>query len=509
MEGLISIATPIAAGLIATIAIWRLRHRRLHGWALTSIWLAVAAAIAPEVVPSSKELLAANSTTGGRPALLLVLRDVFAMNAVLQVADLVLWHTLIGTFGRHLVSRLLVNIGIVGALGATAAFSVSQYMSDANLGGLLITSTVVSAVIGLALQDVLSNVAAGIALQIESPFVRGDWVRMSDHEGEVTQINWRSLTLRTRENHHVVLTNSNVASGVIINFARPERAQAEDVYVGVAYWHPPEIVRSVLIQAAFGSAGVLNRPHPRAYVHKFDDSAVLYRVRFWVDNVAELPSIRDGVRTRIWYGLDRAGLTIPFPIRTVHMAHDAERREEKERSERHTAMFNALRPVELLAPLGEERLALLAEGAHLERFAPGESIVRQGADGETMYVVRSGRARVEVADDHGGTAVVARRGPGEYFGEMTLLTGEPRSASVLAELETEVVTLGRDAFAGILLAEPAVAETLSEVLTRRNMALGESLAEIESVADSGRPIAAVILDRIRSIFGLDEEPEVR
>lgn len=502
-------ATPIAIAIAATIITWPLRRRRLYSWTLVSIWLAVAAAILAEFATAADggALSGLLRTADGRVAILIVVRDVLAVNALLQVADLVVWHTLLAAFGRHLVSRLLVNIGIIGALGVTAALSVSRTFDDPDLGGLLVTSTVLSAIIGLALQDMLANVAAGIALQIEAPFVQGDWVRMGENEGEVTQVNWRSLTLRTRENHSIVLPNGKVAAEIILNYSRPERAQGTDVYVGVGYQHPPEVVRRVLGEAAAGSAGVLDHPHPRVFVHAFDDSAITYRVRIWIDDFARLPAIQDGVRTRIWYGLDRSGLTIPFPIRTVRLAADAEREAEQRRDERDAAVLEALRPVPLFEPLGEDGLGKLADGARLERYSPGEAIVRQGADGETMYVVRSGRTRVEVMDQGGGTAVVAMRGPGEHFGEMTLLTGEARSASVFAEVQTEVVSLGRDAFAEVLLAEPTVAESLSDVLARRSAALGDSLAGIAKGAPAGRPLAALVLERIRSIFGLDDPPQ--
>ena len=168
-----------------------------------------------------------------------------AANAILQVLDVILWRGPLMQQRHIAMPRLLIDLFNLVVLLVVAVFVLTGIF-NVDLSALLVTSTVASAVIGLALQDMLSNVIAGLALQIEQPFHVGDWVMASGHEGRVTQMNWRTLTLLTLDNHHVTVPNAHVASQEMVNYSRPEPLQRVHAKIGVGYQHPPGEVKGCL-----------------------------------------------------------------------------------------------------------------------------------------------------------------------------------------------------------------------------------------------------------------------
>jgi len=189
-----------------------------------------------------------------------------------------------------------------------------------ELGGLIATSAVTSLVLGLALQPILSNFFAGLVISVERPFRINDWIRVGEFEGRVVSITWRTTHLRTRENDNLVIPNSKLADERVVNFYYPHPMHMERIKVGASYDVPPYRVRRALLEAAVGMPGVLDKPTPEVYVLKFEDSAIPYELRVWVDDVANAPRIGSEVRARIWEIFRKEGLTMPYPIRTVEIA---------------------------------------------------------------------------------------------------------------------------------------------------------------------------------------------
>lgn len=424
-----------------------------------------------------------------------------AANALLQLFDLILWDYLLERRRNVVVPRLLVDLFNFAVL-VVVALAVLNIVFGVQLGAFLITSTVVSAVIGLALQDMLGNVVAGLALQIERPFSVGDWVLVSDQEGQVMQMNWRTLTVRTRNNHNVIVPNSNIAKQEIVNYSRPTPLQLIHATVSMAYRHPPGVVKESIARTVAEADGVLREPPPEILVKEFGDYAIHYDVRFWIADYAHLPQITDAVMSRIWYGLRRDDLTIPFPVRDVivhTLPEDYEARlQEKLRRE----VFAELRSLTVFKPLNDLQIEQLAQSATIHRYAAGEALVRQGEGGQSLYTIKSGRVRVDVRSENGATTTVAIRNKDDFFGEMSLLTGEPRSASVIAQTETEVVVVHKADFAAVLESDATIVEALSLALEERMKTLSAQSAGASEVAASPPPQRAALINRIRGFFGI-------
>lgn len=485
-----------AAGLaLLVVAVFRLSHRsalvsRLR-FALAALGLLGAfLLIDSQVSHPGKEAMA----KGALAALVLV-----GVHIVLQIADHVVWERILKP--RHIsVPRLLFDIFNALVLVGVAV-TLLKVLYSFNLTGLLVTSTVLSAILGLSLQDVLSSLMAGIALQMEGPLAPKEWVRVGDKEGEVVQMNWRTLTLRSRDGHHVVLPNSRVAREDIVNFSRPGPSVMLHATVDVAYAHPPADVKAVLEAAVSGAPGVSAAPPVEALVSRFAESAVEYDLRFWTRDLAGVAAVRDAALSRTWYALRRAGFAIPFPQREVALRHVSEARDDERLDRRRAESFDALRSVDTFRPLTDDQVSGLARHARLERYTAGEALVRQGDAGRSLFVVRAGDVRVERTEG-GSTRELARLGPGSFFGEMSLLTGEPRSASVVALGEVEVVVVEKDAFSTLLHDDGHLARALSEALEERSREQARATKTADAAA--GTPaLTDGLLDRIQRFFGLE------
>ncbi len=370
---------------------------------------------------------------------------------------------------------------------------------------LFTASAVGTLIIGLALQETLQNLLAGIALVTERTYYIGDWVWLGDEEGEVVHISRRTTRLRTRLNDVVTLPNRLIASGKIRNQSKPTSVHAEMVFVGAPYETPPNRVREVLRQAVAEVPGVLKDPPPVFRVNQFGDSSIEYQVKIFLSDLARLPDIKSDTRVQIWYHFHRAGISIPFPIRDVRVA----RTPAAAQAEPPEAVRTRLQSVALFRELPETLLDVLARGARLEEFGAGERVVQQGDRGESCYVVDAGVLAVLVADA-GAERKVAELAPGDLFGEMSLLTGEVRSATVRAQVDTRLVRVGAEALRAALEQAPDLATHLAEVVTLRKEGLLEARAALDAQARDRVAAGTHRLgDLIRKFFRLPEQPPGR
>jgi len=501
----VAIATALGLGAIVSALLLPFRRHGLARRALFAAWLAVAAWCVAAVLTA-----VANAPAPGRIGPLAAIdafaqaartvRDVLVVNALVQMVDFVGWDLILGRFGGgRAVSRLVVNLVNVGVLLLAALGILHAHYPD-RLNGILVTSTVISAVIGLALQDMLANVAAGIALQLEGTVAVGEWIRIGEVEGEVVQLNWRTLTVRTRDRDLVTLPNGNVARGDVINFARPTPVHVDTVDLAVGYPHVPSDVQALLASAALAAPGVVAEPRPYVQLLAFGDSALVYRIRFATGDMRRVTRTRSHVRSRALYAMLRAGLDIPVSSLDVTIDRLTAAIAERERAEAEAGRAAVLRPIGLFDALTDDEVEALAARAAEARYVSGEHIVRQDEPGDTLFVIRSGSVRVTVVRD--GVAVdVATRGAGDAFGEMSLFADTPRSATVTADGDVTVLILDRAAFRDILLANPAVVEGLARVVAERAAEIEARTGEAAIHPPEARPYQW-LLERLRALFGL-------
>ncbi|MEZ6016555.1 MAG: mechanosensitive ion channel family protein [Planctomycetota bacterium] len=398
------------------------------------------------------------------------------------------------------IPKLLVDILRLLLLLIGGAVVVSKVWGQ-ELGGLLTAIGVSSIVLGLALQNTLDNVMAGISVLIEGPFEVGDWVRIGDVTGEVVEMNWRTVRVRTRDNDLVIVPNSVIGKETLINVSRPTRAHAERIVIGFSYDDPPNKIKRVLHSVALRTRGILTQPTPQIRVKNYADFSIEYEVRFTIDDFARLPEILDEFMTMVWYAAKRNGMTIPFPIQTSYEYHaDLPPRIDPKRGVR-----EALSRVPVFIPLDPNELESLSDEAIREEYGRGERVVNQGDKGASFFLIQEGAAIVSVKDADGQEREVARLARGEFFGEMSALTGEPRSATITAGEDLVVLVVHKGAFQRMLAARPSLAQEMAEIVEARRQELQAVRGMRADAAEQRAAIragASELVGRIKRFLGL-------
>jgi small-conductance mechanosensitive channel/CRP-like cAMP-binding protein len=358
---------------------------------------------------------------------------------------------------------------------------------------LLTTSAVSAVVIGFALQDTLGNAFAGLAIQSERPFNVGHWIRVGDFEGRVAEVTWRATKLRTKAGNFVVVPNNIVSKEAITNYSEPSTQCRVEVEVGASYLASPNTVKSAIAEALANSSRALTMPAPDVVLAAFDSSAINYRVRFWIQDYERDEAARDEVRSAIYYAFARHGIEIPWPIQVQY----EKAWEEQDPAAQVHERGRLLGGVDLFAGLSDEARREIAGAIRSRTFGDGESIVRQGEPGESMFIIASGRAVVALEPDRREVATIEGGG---YFGEMSLLTGEPRTATVIARGDTVVLEIGADLFRHLGMTSPQAIEQVGVAAAARRIELEKVRAAGTGAAVADAP--ASFLSRMRRFLRL-------
>jgi len=377
---------------------------------------------------------------------------------------------------------------------------VRGFFPGVNLNVLAVSSLVVGYIVGNATQDTLGNLFAGLALNAERPFQIGDWVTAGGHAGMVVDTTWRATRLRTKGDDYIVIPNSVIAKEAIINFSCPTGNHACYLSVGVSYETPPNKARSVIQTVLHETDGVNRSPAPSVYLTGYGDFAINFTIKFFINDYAVQDPIQSNVMDRLWYAFRREGISIPFPIqdqRVRNMMAD----ERIQRAAEQTAVRQLLAGVDLFHSLSEDEMNRLADSAKLRMYACGENLCRQGEPGDTFYIIRQGQVAVLMDRPDGPPVTVAHLGPGAFFGEMSLLTGEPRSGTVCAETDVEVLRVSKQDFSGLLHSDTGLAGKLAAVLAKR-VAEQQTIKSATAAGQASREIQSSLASRIRRFFGL-------
>jgi small-conductance mechanosensitive channel/CRP-like cAMP-binding protein len=399
-------------------------------------------------------------------------------------------------FKRIDAPTLIRNIFTIVAFTILFLIAFTFIFPDVNLGALFTTSAIFGVILGLALQDTLGNFFAGISLQADRPFPVGDVITVGAqrHTGVVEEISWRAIKIRTFANHVVLIANSNAAKEPIEVCPR-DNLNARLVFFNTLYTDSPAKTIHVVREAVRETDNVSEKITPIVRIRNLGDNGVDYEVKYWLVDYAKYNDTDALIRQRIWYAFRRAGLNFAFPTRTLHI----ERRYGPEvRDGDGGAIVERLSAVDIFAPLSADETTMLAQAAVSHVFAPGETVIRAGDPGSSMFVVHKGRVRVQVSEN-GRSRTVATLSEGDFFGEMALFTGEPRTANVLALEETEVLEIGHAAMKRVFDTNPDLVESLSFIMAERRQGLASQTDAADTHAHS-----AGILSAIKRFFGLSQ-----
>lgn len=401
---------------------------------------------------------------------------------------------------RDCVTVVVFLLALSGIVGIVFGQSVT---------GIWATSGVVGLVLGFALRTMILDIFTGIAIHLDQSIRIGDYVEINDRSmgeppyGRVIDINWRTTRVRLDNNNVVVLPNGRLGTLAFTNYSMPDEVSRFELDVQLDHGVPTDRARRILLAgalAACGRNGVVEQPPPAVIIGSVGPLGVTYKVRYWQLVPALTPPLgRDQVLTSVLEHLRKAGITPAYPKQDLFYERMPQRHVE-EGSLAQRQRF--LKRVDILADaLTEEERERLAEAMMLRSFEAGTTLIRQGEEGSSLFLLAEGLVEVWVAAEGGERRRVARLKPGKFFGEMSLLTGEPRSATITAATDLVAFEITKEAFAKLLESRPALAEAVSRLVAERRAGTAETLAAPTiAAAAASDGLANQLLSRMRRFF---------
>ncbi len=405
--------------------------------------------------------------------------------------------------------RITEDIFVI--VGYVAWFMVRLRYAGLDLSSILATSAVITAVIAFSMQDTLGNILGGLALQLDNSIEVGDWIKVDDISGKVVDIRWRSTLVETRNWETVVFPNSQLMKNKFLVLGRRTDEPVmwrRWVWFNVGLDASPSKVISVIETAIVGTdiANVAKYPAPNCVLMDMDNKGYArYALRYWLTDLAPDDPTDGAIRWHIMTALQRAGLKLALEEKSIHITKENEKYDEAIHQREVSLRIKTLRRVELFASLTEAELKSLAERLRYSPFSRGNIITYQGDErSHWLYVIINGDAEVFLTTPDGNRRSINTLSKGNFFGEMALLTGAPRRASVMAKTDVECYRLDKESFEDILLARPSIAEEVSHILAQRTAQLETAVQDVGM--SSQRDLSqsrGEILSTIKRFFSLN------
>lgn len=387
--------------------------------------------------------------------------------------------------------RIMRDLLLAFAYVVTAITLLSS-VGQVNLSGIVATSAVLTAVIGLSFQDTLGNMMGGMALQMERAIAVGDWIRIDNQEGLVREIRWRHTAIETRNWDTIIIPNSVLMRSQVTVLGRRSGAPRQHrqwVYFNVDFRYSPSAVIEAVETALHAEPipNIAGAPPANCVVMDFKESFASYAVRYWLTDLAVDDPTNSIVRTRIFFALRRSGIPLSIPAQTLFVTEEDLSRQQRKGEAEIEARVTTLKQIELFRTLTDEERKSLAGRLRVAPFTRGEAMTRQGAEAHWLYVIAKGDAEVRVSVDGSGVSeVIATLHAGDFFGEMGMMTGERRAATVVALRNVVCYRLDKEAFNDILRSRPEIAEDISQVLARRRVELDAAREDLNEEAKRAR-----------------------
>lgn len=428
--------------------------------------------------------------------------------SVNRLLGVVIWDGIARRWFGGSVPRLLRDVTTLLVL-VFAITAIVAFVFQRSVAGIWATSGAVGILLGIALKDVILDVFTGLAMNADRPFTIGDWVRIHENGqdgaiGQVVQISWRTTRLRTEENMLVVIPNNRFGNLMITNYSAPTQPTRFEIVIDIEYWIPVERVRRVMLAGlteVTALDGFVTVPPPNVLFYQTNNCGFSYRLQYWITPWLPLPPNRakDVVHRTVIKHLQRAGIPIAFPKQEVALKRLASETETDPLADRR----RLLAFVPLFQDLPKTEVQYLIEQMRQRPFRQSETVIQKGDSGDSMFVVWEGLLSVFVdAKDNGALLRVAQIGPGEFFGEISLLTGEARSATIKSDCEGCLFEITKDTMTELFRRQPRLLDSVSRIVAERrveNDRAQNTAAEIDKLRQT-ESLARQFKDRIRNFF---------
>ncbi|MDO8328935.1 MAG: mechanosensitive ion channel family protein [Fluviicoccus sp.] len=396
--------------------------------------------------------------------------------------------------------RILEDIFLVLAYIAWGMVRLSQ--AGVNLSGLVTTSAVITGIIAFSMQETLGNILGGLALQLDDSLTIGDWIKVDDVSGQVVEVHWRHTAVRTRNGEIVVLPNSLLMKAKVIILSSTDVPQWRRwVWFSLSNRVSPQRVIDA-VEKSLDEAEiplVSRNPKPNCVLMDFKDGLAVYAVRYWLTDAQVDDPTDSAIRVHVFAALCRHGYGLASPVMDVTMTAQSLENDNRRRDAEAAVRVRTLRGMELFSSLSDEELQHLAHTLTWAPFAKGDVITRQGAVAHWLYVLVNGEVDIWYEVNEHERRFLTTLPSGRVFGEMGLMTGEPRRATVIARSDVECYRIDKPSFELIMHTRPELAEEFARILAERSV----QLVAVKQDSSGHEQHQAKILDGIRRFFRLE------
>ena len=416
---------------------------------------------------------------------------------IIKIASIMIFDFVFKEKRKVIVPHLLRSfINLVVYL--TILFLIFHYILGFELTPILATSAVVTLILGLALQETLGNFFSGLAMHFDPPFQIGDWVKIGDTICKIQEIKWRSVKVVNRHLDTVIFPNSYIAKETVINFSKPLQSHGHSFTIGVSYWNSPNHVISVIKDLLKDVNGVDTSIEPLIRLVEYQDFAILYNIRFFYYDYAKIEQVESEIKSRLWYVFNREGIIIPFPIRNIYIQKEEKNIEQEQREK-----IETLKKIFLFSEMNQEEISLISTKLKKKIFTTGEIIVKQSDEGGSMFIIKKGNVSINLATPPEQMIQLKMLHQGDFFGEISLLTGDKRTATVKAITEVELYELAREELHSVIQRNKDIAYKLEQVVMQRKEELLKAIEDdtlvMEEKAKNEKSFH-IILDKVKKFL---------
>jgi|GEM_PF-708758 len=373
-----------------------------------------------------------------------------------------------------------------------------------NLAAILTPSAILTAIIGLAMQDTIGNFIAGLLIQVEKPFDLNDWIEIEGQQGQVQELNWRYTKIETLDRYYMIVPNSKIATQKVVNYSKPTPTVNEYLSIGVSYDVPPLKVKRAIEAILNSNPNIVKDEQEGVFLQEYADSAIVYKIKYAIRDFSIHRQVRDEVYSALWYQFKKQAIEIPYPIRTVIMqnpgfATQASPRREgfaeasQSAPQPDSQFMSILSAMPFFNGTNTDAIANLLRFGLIMDFEPEKPVIENNDEGDSMFFILAGEFSV-VRDDK----VMSVLGVGDFFGEMSLLTGEKRNARVAAKTRGTLLEIDRHAFKVLLDSEPGMMRQIENVFNQRALANQEAMRDKVKCDE----IKQTLWCRFKRLFGL-------
>ncbi|AFY57847.1 small-conductance mechanosensitive channel [Rivularia sp. PCC 7116] len=458
----------------------------------------------------------------------------FTLDLFLQLIFYAVIAYIIGSLISRLISKTILSrfkidrgtkeaiSSVVGYLIAGIGFLIVLRGAGIDLSSLTVIAGVLGLGIGFGLQNISSNFISGITLLFEQPLKVGDLVEVDDLRGIVEKISIRSTVVRTLDNVFVIVPNQKFIENNIVNWSYRDKKCRVHIPVGVAYGTDTTLVTEALLAAARRHPRVLKQPTPKVWFKEFGDSSLNFELLVWVDEPPGIPQFKSDLNFSIENELNLRNINIPFPQRDLHLknpqdliqlfqgagnlkvsdsnvSNDSPKTKIPDTASNSSgtqSLKDLLRQISYFQNCTPRQIRELIEQGFRQMLPPEQVICREGDPGNSFYVILSGSVEIysEKLNKH-----IVNRHAGEFIGEMALLMGIPRSASIRTNEQTTLFVVDHTNLQRLLSNHPQLADQISAELATRSESLA-SMGILPEKIDSEQGMFKWIRSRINTLF---------